>query len=68
MWQIIFAPTTKASNSSDKIVFCFHVCTGRYIDRAMAFRGSIGDFQVLFRHLDAAKLELDTMLANNGTD
>ncbi|KAF1772841.1 hypothetical protein GQ600_7253 [Phytophthora cactorum] len=30
------------------------------------FRGNIGDFHALFRHLDAAKLELDTMLANNG--
>eukprot|EP00644_Phytophthora_capsici_P005804 jgi/Phyca11/558841/estExt2_Genewise1.C_PHYCAscaffold_20612 len=36
------------------------------IDRVLDFRGDIGDFQTLFRHLDAAKLELDTMLMSNG--
>ncbi|KAL3673801.1 hypothetical protein V7S43_001493 [Phytophthora oleae] len=40
--------------------------SGHYIDRVLDFRGDIGDFQALFRHLDAAKLELDTMLVNNG--
>ncbi|KAG6610188.1 M96 mating-specific protein family [Phytophthora cinnamomi] len=40
--------------------------SGHYVDRVLDFRGDIGEFQGLFRHLDSARLELDTMLAANG--
>jgi hypothetical protein len=46
--------------------FADSALSGFHVDRVLAFRGDIGEFQGLFRHLDEARLQLDTMLLSNG--
>ncbi|GMF26363.1 unnamed protein product [Phytophthora fragariaefolia] len=40
--------------------------SGHFIDRVLDFRGDIGEFQGLFKHLDTARLEVDGIFMANG--